>query len=387
MGMLSPCQFAGRKSAIEPYNHPAMTVTVRSFAKINIGLRIGAARADGFHELLTVYQTIGLHDVIRVSVKRGAGTEIRCSDPRVPRDETNTCFRMVERTMRAIGARGRVVIEIEKRLPVQGGMGGASSNAVATLLGSGAGAQQKLIQQWSGCGLRRKSGPIFLCFWLAELCWEWAGRAGVSAGGFASDSLRRGDARGRSVDAESICSVGPQDCPTRRRGLKPNSQCDSLTRPLKGRSSTVHLPVAASNPIDGIKIDVASPASDRMGELGRRLSAWLSKLHSGAPSARLAGRGRAENPLLALVRAGIENDFEQVVFPEYPKLGEGKQCAFARGREVCVPVGFRFYAVWAVRFDSRSPESGEDAAEARLDGTGDRHAGLRRQYWSRIFDC
>ena len=48
-----------------------MTVTVRSFAKINLGLRIGAAREDGFHELLTVYQTIGLHDVIRVSVGRG----------------------------------------------------------------------------------------------------------------------------------------------------------------------------------------------------------------------------------------------------------------------------------------------------------------------------
>ena len=50
-----------------------MTVTVRSFAKINLGLRIGAAREDGFHELLTVYQTIGLHDVIRVSVGRGSG--------------------------------------------------------------------------------------------------------------------------------------------------------------------------------------------------------------------------------------------------------------------------------------------------------------------------
>ena len=64
-----------------------MTVTVRSFAKINLGLRIGAAREDGFHELLTVYQTIGLHDVIRVSVGRGSGIEIRCDDPRVPRDE------------------------------------------------------------------------------------------------------------------------------------------------------------------------------------------------------------------------------------------------------------------------------------------------------------
>ncbi|MGC1448907.1 MAG: 4-(cytidine 5'-diphospho)-2-C-methyl-D-erythritol kinase, partial [Candidatus Sulfotelmatobacter sp.] len=112
-----------------------MTVTVRSFAKINLGLRIGAARDDGFHELLTVYQTIGLHDVIRVSVGRGSGIEIQCADPRVPTDESNTCFRIVEKTMRELRAKGRVVVEIEKRLPVQGGLGGASSNAVATLLG------------------------------------------------------------------------------------------------------------------------------------------------------------------------------------------------------------------------------------------------------------
>src|ERR1700693_5902818 len=112
-----------------------MTVTARSFAKINLGLRIGAAREDGFHELLTIYQTIALHDVIRVSVGRGNGIEIQCDDPRVPKGESNTCFRVVQRAMRALRAKGRVVIEIEKRLPVQGGLGGASTNAVATLLG------------------------------------------------------------------------------------------------------------------------------------------------------------------------------------------------------------------------------------------------------------
>src|SRR5271170_7248421 len=111
-----------------------MTISVRAFAKINLGLGIGALRGDGFHELLTVYQTIGLHDVIRVSVGRGSGIEIRSDDPRVPKDESNTCYRIVEKALAALKARGRVVIEIEKRLPVQGGLGGASGNAVATLL-------------------------------------------------------------------------------------------------------------------------------------------------------------------------------------------------------------------------------------------------------------
>ena len=112
-----------------------MTISVRAFAKINLGLRIGAKREDGFHELLTVYQTIGLHDVIRVSVGRGSGIEIRCSDPRVPRDESNTCYRIVEKAMQALNAQGRVVVDIEKRLPVQGGLGGASANAVAACWG------------------------------------------------------------------------------------------------------------------------------------------------------------------------------------------------------------------------------------------------------------
>src|SRR3984885_12008986 len=93
----------------------SMPVSVRSFAKINLGLRIGDRREDGFHELLTVYQTIGLHDIIRISLNRGAGIEIRCDNARVPKDESNTCYRIVEKVLCALKVKGRVVIEIEKR--------------------------------------------------------------------------------------------------------------------------------------------------------------------------------------------------------------------------------------------------------------------------------
>src|ERR1700719_1980578 len=118
------------------YNSPSMTVAVRSFAKINLGLYVGAARADGFHDLRTIYLTIALHDVIRVSVGRGSGVEILCKnkDPRVPLDSSNTCYRMAERVMDELGAKGKVSVEIEKRLAVKGGLGGASSNAVATMV-------------------------------------------------------------------------------------------------------------------------------------------------------------------------------------------------------------------------------------------------------------
>src|SRR5580698_1740222 len=108
-----------------------MPISVRSFAKINLGLGIGALRGDGFHELRTVYQTVALHDVIRVSVGRGSGIEIRCEDSRVPTDESNTCYRIVERAMVALGVRGGGVSEMERGFPVGGGWGGASGNAVA----------------------------------------------------------------------------------------------------------------------------------------------------------------------------------------------------------------------------------------------------------------
>ena len=111
-----------------------MGASISSFAKINLGLSIGSRRPDGFHQLRTVYQTIALHDVLRVSVGRGAGIEIRCDDPRVPRDSSNTCWKIAERILHALRARGRIVIEIEKKLPVQGGLGAASGNAVSTML-------------------------------------------------------------------------------------------------------------------------------------------------------------------------------------------------------------------------------------------------------------
>ncbi len=129
-----------------------MTVAVRSFAKINLGLYIGAARADGYHDLRTVYQTIALHDVIQVSVERnsgrGSGIEILCTnkDPRVPLDSSNTCYRIAERVLDEPGAQGRVSIEIEKRLPVQGGLGAASSNAVATMIGLERALKKKLSE-------------------------------------------------------------------------------------------------------------------------------------------------------------------------------------------------------------------------------------------------
>src|SRR5712675_1397388 len=114
-----------------------MATRVRSYSKINLGLAIGPGRADGFHGLTTLYQTLDLHDLVTVPAKRASDTRISLTTnhPFVPRDGRNTAWRMVERCLGRLGIRAEVEVHIEKRLPVQGGMGAGSANAAAALLG------------------------------------------------------------------------------------------------------------------------------------------------------------------------------------------------------------------------------------------------------------
>jgi len=271
-----------------------MPVTVRSFAKINLGLYIGPPRSDGFHELRTVYQTVGLHDVLRVSVQRGSGMEIRCADPYVPTDHTNTCYRVVERAMAMLEARGRVVLEIEKRLPVQGGLGGASGNAVPTLLGLETVLKKKLSS---------------------------------------SDRLRLAAEVGSDVPlfliGGTVLGIGHGEDVYPLPDL-PETPCVIATPAI-----AVSTPKAFADwDANAAKLTESKP-SDRIDAFGREISAWLSSGPSKSTSkGRFAGvpargRGRAETLLLDLVRTGIENDFEKVVFPKYPALRDVK-CALGR---------------------------------------------------------
>src|SRR5277367_1948077 len=119
------------------YNQQGMPTTVRSFAKINLGLAIGPVRADGFHSLTTLYQTIAAHDLVTVEARLAAETSITLSsnDSRVPLDERNTAYKSVKLALEAKKTGAEVHIYIDKRLPVQGGLGAGSANAVAALIG------------------------------------------------------------------------------------------------------------------------------------------------------------------------------------------------------------------------------------------------------------
>jgi 4-diphosphocytidyl-2-C-methyl-D-erythritol kinase len=265
-----------------------MAVTVRSFAKVNLGLYIGPSRPDGFHELRTVYQTVALHDIVRVQVSRGSGIEIRCADPRVPTDASNTCYRIVERAMAALKTRGRVVIDIEKRLPVQGGLGGASGNAVAALLALEIALKKQI------------PGPHRL---------RIAAEVGSDLPLFLIGGTVLGVGRGEEVYPLPDLPATP---------------CVIATPEVGVSTPQAFVDWDAMQRQNASKLTASAP-SDRMVELGRVFSAWRSgsqRFVSGVPA---GGRVRAETPLLDLVRTGIENDFEKVVFPKYPELREAKR--------------------------------------------------------------
>ena len=272
---------------------------MRSFAKINLGLYIGARRADGFHDLRTVYQTIALHDVIRIGVARGLGIEIACDDPRVPRDSSNTCHRMAALVMEALKARGKVTVEIEKRLPVQGGLGAASSNAVATLLGM----ERALKKRLDGATRLRIAAEV-----------------GSDLPLFLLGGTVLGVGRGEEVfplpdlPSTAMVVVTPEaGVSTPKAFADWDSRTDDRTRAKSGLTQ--------------------SGASDRLIEVGRAMSAWLSgNPNAGAPAEKKSG-GRAGSLLSDLVRAGIENDFETVVFPQFPELRDMKRALVRAGSQ------------------------------------------------------
>ncbi len=371
---------------------------IPSFAKINLGLKIGPARPDGFHELRTVYQTLALHDVIRVDILSGDGIEIRCDDPRVPLDQTNTCYKIAERVLRVVqqgkmvagageaqiprlaslprddksiggdlygtaqaarlqqeiqnATRGQVVIEIEKRLPVQGGMGAASSNAVATMLaleralGVTLSPQDKLrIAAEVGSDL-----PLFLI-------------GGTVLG------VGRGEEVFPLPDLPPlhVVVVTPAIGVSTPRAFVRWDELNTLEAGLTGASAT--------GTIEQFSQSVFAWLSAGFPQVGQG-----AQTASGVPA---RGGDRAETPLLDLVRAGIENDFEKVVFPEYPDLREVKAMLLREGARYASlsGSGSTMYGLYA------SEQEAQTAAQ-RMSAAGHTAVGTRTltrdEYWKAL---
>ncbi|MFD9392648.1 4-(cytidine 5'-diphospho)-2-C-methyl-D-erythritol kinase [Streptomyces sp. NPDC060000] len=112
-----------------------MSVTVRVPAKVNVQLAVGAARADGFHDLANVFLAVGLYD--EVTVTPADGLRVTCEGPdagQVPLDRTNLAARAAITLAERYGRTPDVHLHIAKDIPVAGGMAGGSADGAGALL-------------------------------------------------------------------------------------------------------------------------------------------------------------------------------------------------------------------------------------------------------------
>ncbi len=346
-----------------------MATRVRSYSKINVGLAVGPARADGFHGLTTVYQTLSLHDVVTVSAKPSSATTLRLTSdhPGVPSSEhgngeKNTAWRIVESALKLLGVTADVEIHIQKLLPVQGGMGAGSANAVAALVGL----EKELCTALPGAERLKLAAtigsdvPLFLL-------------GGTVLG------------LGRGEEVYPLPDSAPVSCV-----IAVPTVGVSTALAFKELDARTAATLTSVSPVDKLKeLSYALAAVWAVGnQTGAEAGPSGITRADGAEKQRLTQRGDlAENPLLALVRTGIENDFEEVAFSQHPSLrstkrdllgssGSGALCAALSGS------GSALFGLY------ESPEAAREAQQ-RVQKNGTRailtETLPRRDYWNAMF--
>jgi len=356
-----------------------MPTRVRSHAKINLGLFLGAPRADGFHALTTVYQTLEIHDIVTVAAHPAPETTLTLTsnDPRVPTDNRNTAWKMVSLALERRGIKAEVEIHIDKRLPVQGGLGAGSGNAVAALVGLEVELNQvsrlELGQRDSGNGESEnqiaKAPGLLLSSFLSLGRLEVAAKVGSDVPLFLVGGTVLGVDRGQEVyplpDIEPVwCTVAvpevgvstPQafrdwDAYCASSGLTAEASADRLEKSSRAYAAAFRGEVpeggfgAGSSGVFPEGKDLAGPQEKKYGS--------------------------------GLVRTGtmswIENDFERVVFAQHPSLAEIKRFLAAAGTPEAALLaslsgsGSALFGLYLTRGDA-------EAAQARI---GDQVQGLK----------
>ena len=437
-----------------------MATVVRSFSKVNLGLAVGPVRGDGFHGLVTVYQTVGLFDLVRVSVEAAGDTlgvdriSLRCERGGavavgVPQTATgdgekNTAWRMVEGALRRMRGAGLLVgefaggiqvdIHIEKRLPVQGGMGAGSANAAAALIGL----ERELgvaLPAAARLALAAEVGsdvPLFLVggtvlglgrgeqvFPLPDFpgmrCVIAVPAVGVStAAAFRALDARgfgagRRDMGGASQSTRSQVSKSRPGAARAAAGLDVGG--DIFFESARETSRKAELTAQAEREAEVLTFQ---QGEGRLEELSRVLCGAFTLAYSQAakqagpsgivrnapsdnglrkPSAEESHgttANLAENALLALVRTGVENDFEEVAFSEHPSLRDIKR---ALTGDSAGPAGAALYASLSgsgsALFGLYGSDEAAVAAQQRVQALGVEailtETLPRAEYWKRMF--
>ena len=355
-----------------------MPTTVRSHAKINLGLYLGASRGDGYHALVTAYQTLEIHDLVTVNATPSEQTTLRLTsnDGRVPADERNTAWKAVLLVLEEIGVRASVDIHIEKRLPVQGGLGAGSGNAVAALVGL----EQELDRLRPGAR-EQKPANKGEDWWARKL--ELAAQVGSDVPLFLVGGLVLGWDRGQRV--APLPDFEPTWC--------------VVAVPEVGVSTP-----QAFRDWDALCAKeglTAEAGTDRLEKLSRAYAAAFPG-HPGPASVAgssgvfSAGEDLAGRKESALVRTGItswiENDFERVVFSQHPSLAEikrilaGSRTPAAALHSALSGSGSALFGLYQTRGDALAAQERieRESLRLRVQGTMVTRTLPRRAYWEEM---
>jgi 4-diphosphocytidyl-2-C-methyl-D-erythritol kinase len=362
-----------------------MPTRVRSFCKINLGLTVGPARPDGFHALRTVYQTLALHDLVTVTAHPARATSITltANHSGVPCTATgdaerNTAYKIVAAALLRMGVTAHVAIGLDKRLPVQGGMGAGSANAVAALLG---------LERELGLSLPQ---PDRLAL---------AAEVGSDVPLFLLGGTVFGTGRGEQVDELPDLPAMPCVVALPQMGVSTALAFRELDARMVAAGTTELTFQQAGHTLEKLSRVLAPVHTTHGAELGSSSSApdpsGITRPGSpeqpgdlaenpGPPFNLLNG---TVNPLLALVRTGIENDFEEVVFSQYPSLRSTKRDLVGNSGDGALYAALS--GSGSALFGLYASQAAADAAQHRVQANGTRailtETLPRRQYWHTMF--
>lgn len=109
------------------------TVFEKAYAKINLTLDVVGLLPNGYHLLESIMQPISLYDMVNVTKSNGSGVEIICQGSNMPTDNSNTMYKATQLFMKQFDLQAKIIIEIEKNIPMQAGLGGGSADAAAVI--------------------------------------------------------------------------------------------------------------------------------------------------------------------------------------------------------------------------------------------------------------
>ncbi len=143
-----------------------MGISLKAYAKLNLGLDVIGKRQDGYHLLETIMQSIDLYDIVRVCRTKKSGIDVECRGLSIP-NQKNIAYKAATVFFNEIGYKSSygVRIKIKKNIPSQAGMGGGSSDAAATIIALNKLFKTKLSQK-ELCAIGEKVGadvPFCIC--------------------------------------------------------------------------------------------------------------------------------------------------------------------------------------------------------------------------------